>query len=233
MHRGKPRLPCVLGVLLTVSMSAASSTPAVELPAPPCRHQIGSRSDDLSLWALAKLFFCDGRGCTEIYAANRDLLENPHVLPRGLSLRIPASRAGEPHRDGASRPDRGTEKTDTKEKGAIVTIDSTTIRKLATAAVRSKHPQADLERMAPGHIVCMQAPRDPEAIIIVASWLGREPTNLVKGTTPGNDLKQVEKIEVRMHPDGRVLGVRKTHTWLSRRAGEREDTAGEGNERGN
>ncbi len=58
-------------------------------PASPYRTHVVHNGDTLE--RLAERYLADGARALELFDLNRDVLENPHLLPIGAELRIPAS----------------------------------------------------------------------------------------------------------------------------------------------
>ena len=60
-----------------------------------------------TLERLAERYLGDGRRALELFDLNRDVLENPHLLPIGAELRIPGGFGGDVDGAGSRRADRG------------------------------------------------------------------------------------------------------------------------------
>lgn len=74
-------------VYSTISAGTAPSTPLAEVT-PTERIHVVHEGDALD--ALAKRYLGDEARALEIFDLNREALENPHVLPLGVELRIPS-----------------------------------------------------------------------------------------------------------------------------------------------
>ena len=79
--------PTTPPVYSTISAGTAPSTPLAEVT-PTERIHVVHEGDALD--ALAKRYLGDEARALEIFDLNREALENPHVLPLGVELRIPS-----------------------------------------------------------------------------------------------------------------------------------------------
>jgi nucleoid-associated protein YgaU len=77
-------------VYSTVSAGTPTATPLAEVT-PTERIHVVHEGDALD--ALAKRYLGDEARALEIFDLNREALENPHVLPLGVELRIPSGGA--------------------------------------------------------------------------------------------------------------------------------------------
>ncbi|MBA3482192.1 MAG: hypothetical protein H0T51_10295 [Pirellulales bacterium] len=82
-------------VYSTISAGTTPATPLAEVT-PTERIHVVHEGDALD--ALAKRYLGDEARALDIFDLNREALENPHVLPLGVELRIPS---------GGSNPDTG------------------------------------------------------------------------------------------------------------------------------
>jgi nucleoid-associated protein YgaU len=71
----------------------APSSVAVDSAAPTFRIHVVHNGDTLE--RLADRYLGDGGRALELFDLNRDLLENPHLLPIGAQLRIPGAAAAD------------------------------------------------------------------------------------------------------------------------------------------
>ena len=102
--------------------------------------------------------------------------------------------------------------------GPLVVANSLQIRSLAARALLQKCPGLDPSTLKPGHIVYLE-PLDGRAASIFVEWIGRDAITVEKGVTPDVDRKKVRKLRVAMTPDGQILNVEDTFTWLQRATG--------------
>jgi len=75
-----------MGLLNNLKNALGGKKPGVTPSDPAARYTVASGD---TLWKIASQFYGEGSGYMKIFAANRDILENPdHILP-GQQLVIP------------------------------------------------------------------------------------------------------------------------------------------------
>lgn len=90
-----PTMPPLPGALLPADSNpselSAGVAPNIPPDAPQVQIHVIHRGDTLE--SIAERYLGDARRAWELFDLNRDVLENPHILPLGAELRIPASPA--------------------------------------------------------------------------------------------------------------------------------------------